>query len=83
MTQLPSELPQINKLLEEYAPSNDGLLHGKIGLGIYSFMLARETHDPEHQSMAEKYIGEIYEAAGKVSVPADFENGLTGIAWDT
>ena len=83
MTQLPSELPQINKLLEEYAPSNEvpGLLHGKIGLGIYSFMLARETNDPEHQSMAEKCIGEVYEAAGNVSIPTDFENGLAGIAW--
>jgi hypothetical protein len=82
-TQLPSKLIEINQLLAEYAPSNEmlGLLNGKMGLGIYYFMLARETSNPEHQSLAEKCIGEVYEAAGNTSIPTDFENGLAGIAW--
>jgi hypothetical protein len=81
--QLPSKLIAINRLLAEYAPSNEapGLLQGKMGLGIYYFMLARETNDPAHQTMAEKCIGEVYEAAGNISIAADFENGLAGIAW--
>jgi hypothetical protein len=82
-TQLPSKLKEINKLLAEYAPTNElpGLLHGKMGLGLYYFMLGRETNNPEHQSMAEKCIGEVYEAAGNGSISGDFENGLAGIAW--
>ncbi|SHN18522.1 hypothetical protein SAMN04488057_109172 [Cyclobacterium lianum] len=82
-TQLPSKLIAINRLLAEYAPSNEapGLFQGKMGLGIYYFMLARETNDPAHQTMAEKCIGEVYEAAGNISIAADFENGLAGIAW--
>lgn len=82
-TQLPPKLIEINKLLAKYAPTNEmpGLLHGKMGLGLYYFMLARETNNPVHQSMAEKCIGEVYEEAGKNSISSDFENGLAGIAW--
>lgn len=82
-TQLPAKLIEINKLLAKYAPTNElpGLLHGKMGLGLYYFMLGRETNNPVHQSMAEKCIGEVYEEAGKHSISSDFENGLAGIAW--
>jgi hypothetical protein len=54
-TQLPPKLIEINKLLAKYAPTNElpGLLHGKMGLGLYYFMLGRETNNPVHQSMAE------------------------------
>ncbi|WP_114748971.1 glycoside hydrolase family protein [Pleomorphovibrio marinus] len=83
MKQLLPKLIEINNLLVKYASSNEmpGLLNGKMGLSIFYFMLARETNDPVHQSMSERCIGEVYEAAGNATITTDFENGLAGIAW--
>ena len=78
-----SQLLQINKLLEGITPSegSPGLFHGKMGLAIYFFALARKTNSSDHQSQTEKIIEEVYNEAGKVTFPVDFENGLSGIAW--
>ena len=54
MKQLLFHLGVINELLveNELLKDNVGLFHGKIGLSIYFFMLARETNNLDHQSIA-------------------------------
>jgi lantibiotic modifying enzyme len=59
---------------------NLGLLHGKMGIAIYFFHLARETKNQIYEDYAGELIDEIYdEISAKTAV--DFENGLAGIGW--
>lgn len=55
-------------------------MHGKMGIAIYFFNLARETQDVVYSGFAEKLVEEIYQEID-VSTPLDFENGLAGIGW--
>jgi lantibiotic modifying enzyme len=57
-----------------------GLMHGKMGIAVYFFHLARETQDSTYKDFANKLIDKIYEEIS-ISTPLDFENGLAGIGW--
>ncbi|MBN1117375.1 MAG: hypothetical protein JXA77_09240 [Bacteroidales bacterium] len=59
---------------------NIGLMHGKMGIAIYFFHLARETGMQIYEDYAGELIDEIYEEVHAKS-PCDFENGLAGIGW--
>jgi len=59
---------------------NLGLMHGKMGIAIYFFHLARETKTQIYEDYAGELIDEIYEEI-TVTTPLDFENGLAGIGW--
>lgn len=59
---------------------NLGLMHGKMGIAIYFFHLARETKNPVYEDYAGELIDEIYEEI-TINTPLDFENGLAGIGW--
>jgi hypothetical protein len=73
----------IAELLKEGIPltNNIGLCNGKMGICIYFYHLARETGDTDFEKLAEKLIDEVYEKVSNNQYPADFENGLSGIAW--
>ncbi len=57
-----------------------GLMHGKMGICIYFFHLARDTSNLIYEDYAEELIDEIFEEIN-TSTPLDFENGLAGIGW--
>ncbi|MFV0269565.1 MAG: lanthionine synthetase LanC family protein [Draconibacterium sp.] len=59
---------------------NLGLMHGKMGIAIFFFHLARETKNSIYEDYAGELIDEIYEEITS-TVPIDFENGLVGIGW--
>jgi len=59
---------------------NLGLMHGKMGIAIYFFHLARETKNQIYEDYAGELIDEIYEEIS-IKTPCDFENGLAGIGW--
>lgn len=59
---------------------NIGLMHGKTGIAIYFFHLARETGNQIYEDYAGELIDEIYEEV-HTKTPCDFENGLAGIGW--
>ena len=59
---------------------NLGLMHGKMGIAIYFFHLARETKNQIYEDYAGELIDEIYEEIS-TTTPLDFENGLAGIGW--
>ncbi len=59
---------------------NIGLMHGKMGISIYFFHLARETQNRIYKDYAEDLIDEIYEEIN-TTTPFDFEDGLAGIGW--
>jgi len=59
---------------------NLGLLHGKMGIAIYFFHLARETKNQIYEDYAGELIDEIYDEI-TTQTPCDFENGLAGIGW--
>ncbi len=59
---------------------NLGLMHGKMGIAIYFFHLARETKNQIYEDYAGELIDEIYEEI-TINTPLDFENGLAGIGW--
>jgi lantibiotic modifying enzyme len=59
---------------------NIGLMHGKMGIAIYFFRLARETGNVVYDEYAGELIDEIYEEI-HAKTPCDFENGLSGIGW--
>ena len=83
MNRILSQLDTINELLVKNSLSKNraGLLNGKLGLSIYFFTLARETKKEEYQEILRKLIGEVYDAVDESTFPADFEDGLAGIAW--
>jgi hypothetical protein len=59
---------------------NLGLMHGKMGIAIYFFHLARETKNQIYEDYAGELIDEIYDEID-TNTPCDFENGLAGIGW--
>lgn len=59
---------------------NLGLMHGKMGIAIYFFHLARETKSSIYEDYAGELIDEIYEEIS-IHTPCDFGNGLAGIGW--
>ncbi|MDP3442622.1 MAG: lanthionine synthetase LanC family protein, partial [Ignavibacteria bacterium] len=59
---------------------NLGLMHGKMGIAIYFFHLARETENQIYEDYAGELIDEIYDEID-TNTPLDFENGLGGIGW--
>jgi hypothetical protein len=59
---------------------NIGLMHGKMGIAIYFFHLARDTGNVVYEKYAGELIDEIYEEI-YAKTPCDFENGLAGIGW--
>ncbi len=59
---------------------NIGLMHGKMGVSIFFFHLARQTKNQIYEDYAGELIDEIYEEI-TANTPLDFENGLAGIGW--
>lgn len=59
---------------------NPGLMHGKMGISIFFYHLARQTNNQIYEDYAGELIDEIYEEIS-VNTPVDFENGLAGIGW--
>lgn len=59
---------------------NPGLMHGKMGISIYFYHLARQTQNKIYEDYAGELIDEIYEEI-TLNTPAGFENGLAGIGW--
>ena len=59
---------------------NLGLMHGKMGIAIYFFHLARETKNQIYEDYAGELIDEIYDEI-TIKTPCGFENGLAGIGW--
>ena len=59
---------------------NLGLMHGKMGISIFFFHLARQTQNKIYEDYAGELIDEIYEEISANTL-VDFENGLAGIGW--
>jgi Lanthionine synthetase C-like protein. len=55
-------------------------MHGKMGIAIYFFHLARKTNNPIYEDYAGELIDEIYDEI-TIQTPCNFENGLAGIGW--
>jgi len=73
--------PLINTLLLNASfIDNIGLMHGKMGISVYFFHLARSTRNKVYDEYAGELIDEIYEET-TVNTPVNFENGLAGIGW--
>jgi hypothetical protein len=69
-----------NLLLNASFIDNIGLMHGKMGISIFFFHLARQTKNQIYEDYAGELIDEIYEEI-TANTPVDFENGLAGIGW--
>jgi hypothetical protein len=67
-------------LLNSSFIDNLGLMHGKMGIAIYFYHLARESQNKIYENYAGELIDEIYEQIS-LETPLDFENGLAGIGW--
>lgn len=67
-------------LLNSSFINNLGLMHGKMGISIFFFHLARQTKNKIYEDYAGELIDEIYEEITD-NTPVDFENGLAGIGW--
>jgi len=67
-------------LLNSSFINNLGLMHGKMGISIFFFHLARQTKNQIYEDYAGELIDEIYEEI-TANTPVDFENGLAGIGW--
>lgn len=59
---------------------NIGLMHGKMGISICFYHLARQTKNKIYEDYAGELIDEIYEEI-TANTSVDFENGLAGIGW--
>lgn len=59
---------------------NLGLMHGKMGISILFYHLARKHNNKIYEEYAGELIDEIYEEITS-NTPVDFENGLAGIGW--
>ena len=81
-SKLKERITRINNalLLNTSFIDNLGLMHGKMGICIYFFHLARDTSNSIYEDYAEELIDEIFEEIN-TSTPLDFENGLAGIGW--
>jgi lantibiotic modifying enzyme len=73
--------PLINSLLLNASfIDNIGLMHGKMGISVYFFHLARSTRNKIYEEYADELIDEIYEDI-TVNTPVNFENGLAAFLW--
>lgn len=83
MKQTLKQLHKINELLLENAKEENGLglLHGKLGLSIYFYHLAKKTETQGFLEAAENLVMEIFNKLSEAKLPADFENGLAGISY--
>lgn len=83
MKKVLDKLHEINGYLLENAKDEHqlGLLHGKLGLSIYFYHLARKNENHEFLEIADSLVGEIFEKLSEAKLHLDFENGLAGIAW--
>lgn len=59
---------------------NIGVLHGKMGISICFYHLARQTGNQIYEDYAGELIDEIYEEI-TANTPVGFENGLAGIGY--
>lgn len=59
---------------------NLGLMHGKMGISILFYHLARKYRNKIYEDYASELIDEIYEEI-TANTPVIFENGLAGIGW--
>ena len=59
---------------------NPGLMHGKMGISICFFHLARQSGNKIYEDYAGELIDDIHDEI-TVHTPVDFENGLAGIGW--
>lgn len=82
MGNIETKLDEVVALLTKSSTekSNVGLLNGKLGMSIFFFELAKATQDEAYLTIAETQVEEVYKFLGEGIVPADFENGLAGIA---
>jgi lantibiotic modifying enzyme len=80
---LPTYLEEINEVLMRHASGlkDPGLLHGKMGISLYFFYLAKHTENKEHQNFAETLLDEVYEHIQHHQTACGFADGLAGIAW--
>jgi len=60
--------------------NNLGIMHGKMGISICFYHLARRHENKIYEDYAGELIDEIYEEISS-DTPIDFENGLAGIGW--
>src|SRR5690554_1095395 len=67
-------------LLNSSFIDNLGLMHGKMGISICFFHLARQTGNKIYEDYAGELIDEIYDEIS-IHTPVDFKNGLAGIGW--
>lgn len=67
-------------LLNSSFIENIGLMHGKTGISIYFYLLARKTGNETYENYAGELIDEMYEEITDNTL-WDFENGLAGIGW--
>ncbi len=57
-----------------------GLLKGKMGISIFSFLYARYTNNSIYEDFAGDLVDEIYEDI-HIGYSKNFDTGLAGIAW--
>lgn len=57
-----------------------GLGNGKLGIAIFIYHYARAASRKEYEIHADHLIEDVVDGINR-SIPCDFENGLTGIAW--
>jgi len=67
-------------LLKASFINNLGLMHGKMGISIYFFHLARQTKNQFYEDYAGELLDEISDEMAE-NIPIDFEYGLAGIGW--
>lgn len=59
-----------------------GLMHGKMGICIFFYHLAKKTNDKTYKDYAGELLDEIFEEINfKNQISWDFENGMAGIGW--
>lgn len=69
-----------NLLLNGHFIKNTGLMHGKTGLTILFYHLAKTSGNPAFENFANELVDDISTNLTN-QMPADFENGLAGIGW--
>jgi lantibiotic modifying enzyme len=60
--------------------NNIGLMHGKMGISIFFYHLARETNNNLYEEFAGELLDDIYKEINK-DIGVNFENGISGIGW--
>ncbi|MEE4286200.1 MAG: lanthionine synthetase LanC family protein [Mariniphaga sp.] len=67
-------------LLNGHFIQNIGLMHGKTGLALLFYQLAKQTGNTAFETFAGELVDEIVPVLS-ARQPVDFENGLAGIGW--